>query len=64
MTSFKEIYANDVENERVKVDTLYSFLENVFHYLNILFLEPKNLFKSVSKSEHIHSTLTLSFSTH
>ena len=35
MTSFKEIYANDVENERVKVDTLYSFLENVFHYLNI-----------------------------
>ena len=43
-TSFKE-YANGVENERVSVESNCSFLENVFHDLNVSFLKPKNLLK-------------------
>ena len=37
MTSFKE-YANGVENENVNDESNCSFLENVFHDLNFLFL--------------------------
>ena len=61
MTSFKG-YANDVENERVKVKSMWSFLENVFHVLNVLFLHTNNLLKSILKNEHIDSTFTLLFS--
>ena len=47
MTSFKG-YANDVENERFNVESMCSFKEkNVFPALNIWFLHPKDLFKSI-----------------
>ena len=47
VTSFKG-YANDIENERVNVESICSFLLNVFRTLNIWFLYPRNLFKSVN----------------
>ena len=53
MTSFKG-YANDIENERVNVESMCLFKTNVFHALNIL--------KSIVTNKHIDSKLTLSFS--
>ena len=53
MTSFKGYAINGTENERINVElSMHSFKKNVFHALNIQFLHPKNLFKSICKNEH------------
>ena len=40
-------YANDVENERVNVESMCSFLKSVSCIKHLILAYPKNLFKSI-----------------
>ena len=63
MTSFKG-YANDIENETVKVKLMWSFLENVCHVLNILFFHTNNLLKSILRMSTLIQHLLFYFQDH